>query len=98
MELLCVRYPKSQFTIISHHMAHIYINIYVTRGVCLSRMVMATLSPHNRNKHSARTLMVSVPQMFFTAKLPKVPRAKEVSPGLFCIVSANERFFIIQLS
>ena len=94
MAILSVRYPKSQFTIISHHMAHICINIYV----CLSRMVMATLSPHNRNKHSARTLMVSVPQVFFTAKLNKVPRAKEVSPGLFCIVSANERFFIIQLS
>ena len=82
-------------------MAHIYINIYV-KCVSVSRMVMvmvmATLSPHNRNKHSARTLMVSVPQMFFTAKLNKVPRAKEVSPGLFCIVSANERFFIIQLS
>ena len=79
-------------------MAHIYINIYVKCVSVQAGQVMATLSPHNRNKHSARTLMVSVPQMFFTAKLNKVPRAKEVSPGLFCIVSANERFFIIQLS
>ena len=79
-------------------MAHIYINIYVKCVSVQDGDGKATLSPHNRNKHSARTLMVSVPQMFFTAKLNKVPRAKEVSPGLFCIVSANERFFIIQLS